>query len=415
MFTNHTVCRACGYGAPLTPEGIKANAPTGKLESVFSLGVQPLANDWRKLGQERAGYAPLEVLLCPECNLAQLSVVVDPGVLYRDYPYVTSPSETMKEHFTRLWNDVSGGHAVESVLEIGSNDGTLLAWLRDERGVKTLLGIEPASNLACASRKRGVFTESAFFTAKSAREWHQPDVILARHVLCHVDDWRDFFRGIETLCRKDTLVCIENPYVADMLAANSFDQIYHEHLSYLSIRSIEAVLKGTNLHLHQINHYPIHGGAIALLIRHNDWEGEPDASVIHALRKEDVGRKAWARFEASTAELRFDLADAISEAHSRGQTVAALGASAKSTVWINACGFTKKDIAWIADSTVGKWYTTVPGTEIPVVDEGAILREMPDYVVMFCWNYVTECLQRNALAREQGVKFIIPIPKVEIV
>jgi SAM-dependent methyltransferase len=349
--------------------------------------------------------------------------VVRPDILYSQYFYVTSQSQMMKAHFAALWADISQGRAIKSVLEIGSNDGTLLNWIKRECGIERVWGIEPAQNLADVGRKAGVRTFSGFFRKELAEALAKPgylnnepfDLILARHVLCHVDDWHDFFAGIGVLCGPQTLVCIENPWVQDILDSNSFDQIYHEHLSYLSIRAIEAVLKTTGLHLHRVIHYTIHGGAMVLMIERNDCGHFVHPSVAEFRQKEDVDLAKWLEFDQRCKLLRRELTETVLEFGRTGKTVAALGASAKSTVWINACGFTRKDIAWVADSTPGKQRTTVPGTDIPVVDEGAILRELPDYVLVFCWNFRAEVLEKNQFARSKGVKFIFPIPELEIV
>lgn len=122
MYRYHTTCRACGYGPGITADGIKSGTSNERLEPVFSLGAQPLANDFCKPTDDMAGFAPLQVLLCPRCNLAQLSVVVDPRVLYSTYRYVTSNSRTMREHFQRILDIFPLASHPAKILEIGSND-----------------------------------------------------------------------------------------------------------------------------------------------------------------------------------------------------------------------------------------------------------------------------------------------------
>ena len=418
MYTPHAHCRACGYAKITTPSGIKVAPPKEKLIPVFSLGVQPLANDFVKPGEQRAGYAPLEVLLCPQCDLAQLSVVVKPEILYTHYAYETSPSKTMRAHFEALWADISAGRTINSVLEIGSNDGALLSYLKFACGVTRVLGIDPAENRVADARKLGVETIQGFFNREMAemithnRGW---DLVLARHVLCHCDDWHDFFAGLEALCGKDTVICIETPDVEKMLANNSFDQIYHEHLSYLPIKAMQAVLKGTNLHLHRVIKYPIHGGALLFMIQRNDCGNFIHPSVEEFSKAENVDRAKWGAFSRRAVSLVADLSNRLHQYQQEGKQIAALGATAKSTVWINACGFKRKHIAFIADSTSWKQGTTSPGSDIPIVDEGAILRELPDYVILFAWNFAVECLEKNMLAISKGVKFIIPVPSIQIV
>jgi SAM-dependent methyltransferase len=410
MYTNHTHCRACGYAKP-GARGIKS-APTEKLIEVFDLGVQPLANDFCKDDWPRAGYAPLKVLYCPRCSLAQLSVVVDPSILYRHYSYVTSPSAMMEKHFKALLTDIANEslHG-RSILEIGSNDGRLLAMMREYD--YTVQGVDPADNLAGAARLAGIPTETGFFGEDLARIFPKYDIVIARHVFCHVDDWQDFVAGLEAVSHKDTLICIEVPYAGNTLKSCEFDQVCHEHLSFLSVKAMKALLDGTSLHIHAIKRYSIHGGAILLMLRHNDYSNPINSPTN--FYDENITAGDWREFSREANAQIIRLKSTVNILRSEGKRIAGLGASAKSTVWINACGFTRKDIAFIADTTPQKQFTYSPGADIPIVDEGAILRELPDYVVMFAWNYRAEILEKFALARSKGVKFIVPIPTIEIV
>lgn len=407
MYTHHTHCRACNYAF----HGAGGNRnPSEKLIEVFDLGVQPLANDFCKNGEPHAGYAPLKVLFCPRCSLAQLSVVVRPDILYSHYSYVTSPSEMMRDHFITIMADIAEeSPKAKTVLEIGSNDGLLLAAMTDN-GYE-VLGIDPASNLVEEARSRGVKTVCVPFDEDTARNLPQQDIIIARHVFCHVDDWHDFIRGLEAICHKETLIFLEVPYVGDTLKKCEFDQVYHEHLSFLSIKAMEALLKGTALKIHRIKQYGIHGGAIGIMLRTLGHACSPETH----LRVDNFTVDDWKAFAATTKDQIWKLTATVRSLTAQGKRVAGLGASAKSTVWINACGFTRKDIAFIADNTPQKQYTFSPGTDIPIVDEGTIMRELPDYVVMWAWNYRAEVLEKFALARSKGVKFIVPVPAIEIV
>lgn len=409
MYKPHTYCRACGYGKP-GAHGIKSEAPP-KLIEVFNLGVQPLANSFTREGEEQSGYAPLKVLFCPRCTLAQLSVVVDPRILYSKYCYVTSPSAMMQEHFTKLIGEIESETNGKTVLEIGSNDGLLLSRMK-ERGY-TVLGIDPAANLCDIAEKRLIPTDCALFSERTAQSYlTRFDIIIARHVFCHIDDWQDFVRGLETISHEETLICIEAPYVGDTLKNVEFDTVYHEHLSYLSIQAMYNLLKGSSFYLDGITRYPIHGGTMLFKLRHHEHKSKNDSVKIGL---DDITFEDWKTFSDEAFCQINRLKRTVDVARGTGKTVAALGASAKSTVWINACGFTKNDIAFIADNTPQKQLTFSPGTDIPILDEGAILRELPDYVILFAWNFREEILEKFSLARSKGVKFIVPVPRVEII
>lgn len=406
MYHQHNYCRACGYARP-GANGIKAS-PTDKLIEVLDLGVQPLANDFRKPGEEHSGFAPLKVMVCPVCLLAQLSVVVKPEILYRNYSYVTSPSAMMREHFGHLVADIKDETDGRSVLEIGSNDGRLLSLMRDDGF--SVFGVDPAENLVDIAVTGGIETQCGFFGEKMSRAMPKFDVVVARHVFCHCNDWRDFVLGLENVAHRETLICIEVPYAGDTIKNCEFDQVYHEHLSFLNIKAMDFLLRDTTLQIHRILKYPIHGGAVLIMLRRKDSEKVPDRSFFEYISLDD-----WKEFGIAAQAQIFALKDMVITLRSQQKRVAALGASAKSTVWINACEFTRKQVEFISDNTPQKQLTFSPGTDIPVVDEGAIMRELPDYVIMFAWNYKTELLEKFHRARENGVKFIIPLKTIEVV
>lgn len=406
MYTLHTHCRACGY-AKSGAQGIKASNDERLIE-VFDLGVQPLANDFCHSSDERAGCAPLKVLFCPRCSLAQLSVVVRPDILYTKYSYVTSPSQMMHAHFEALLSDIASETDGKAVMEIGSNDGKLLGFLQNNG--YSVLGVDPADNLCDVARHMGVPTHTGFFGEVLSRRLPLSDIIIARHVFCHVDDWSDFMRAIEKCSHPDTLICIETPYVGDLLKKCEFDTIYHEHLSYLSLKAVDFLLKDSCLRIHKVIRYPIHGGAIMLMLRRKDSEVTSGKGEMDNFTTED-----WADFRMEAEDQIGRLKATVKTLLAQGKRIAGLGASAKSTVWVNACGFTRKEISFIADNTPQKQWTVSPGTDIPISDEGDILRDLPDYVIMWAWNYRDEILEKFSPAREQGVKFIVPVPKIEIV
>lgn len=404
MFTPHTICRACGSDV---------------LVPVFSLGVQPLSNDFCKPGQTRRGHAPLAVLYCERCTLAQLSVVVDPKVLYANYIYQTSDSATMREHFAALLHDLISEQPAGPVVEIGSNNGALLEYLADA-GFANTVGIEPAENLVTQSTARGVLTIKDFLNVESAQAAKDAcgkvSFVLARHCFAHADNWKEFIEAIEVLADKDTLIAIEIPYLLDQITAVSFDQCYAEHLSYVTIKAMDALLTPSSLALHRVIKYPIHGGSILIMLRKSNSGRIADPSVAAFLAQEDITADTWREFAAEAHSQIHKLQLLVRGLRAEGKTVCGYGASAKSTVWLNACGFTKRDIQFVTDTTLGKQGCVCPGTDIPVVPPSALLEKMPDYAIVFAWNFFyPEIYEKERLYREKGGKFILPVPSIKII
>ena len=419
MYKLHTHCRACGYAAPQL-DVIKNTKNPEKLVEVFDLGLQPLANDFCRDGEERAGYAPLKVLLCPRCSLGQLSVVANPKIVYSKYAYVTSKSDMMKRHFEALWGEVASTYHPQSVLEIGSNDGEFLAYIRDHSAGLKITGVDPALNLVKEADKRGVETLPLPWDVDTAKTLLDSrgtyDCIIARHVFCHIDDWRGFIKACETVSNDNTVVIIEAPYAGDTLKNCEFDQCYHEHLSFLTYKAVDALLAQSQFKIVDIKRYEIHGGASAVFLQKRHAVKYEGYKKIRAMiDAENLDVNAWAEFACTAKDHINRLQSNVLSLRVRGFNVAGLGASAKSTVWVNACGFNRKHIAFIADNTPYKQLTTTPGSDIPIVDEGAILRELPNYVILFAWNFRDEVLEKFKRTRELGVKFIIPVPTIEVV
>lgn len=416
-------CRACGYGTK-GPIGIKAGAPE-RLLPVFSLGWQPLANDFVKECGIHSGAAPLEVLYCPRCSLAQLSIVVDPAILYsHNYTYVTSTSKTMRDHLGSLMSLMLDKLRVNdwtnvSVLEVGSNDGAFLAMLKECWA--TVIGIDPAENLADKANTNGIKTIPSVMSRRSAEQVAgligPVDAIIARHVFCHVDNWVEFMNSIRIAGTNDSLLFVEAPYAVSQLSAGSVDQVYHEHLSYLSLKAAAAICARTGFRIRAVNFFPIHGGCAVLTIVQDTAKvsDEEAAQVQSLIDLEGDMESRWRSFARDSKELIGQITAMVRSLREQGNMVVGYGASAKSTVMVNACGFTRADISFITDTTPAKQYTTSPGTDIPIVDPGALTRELPNYAVCFAWNFFDEIYEKETVFREKGGKWIVPCPKLRVV
>jgi hypothetical protein len=260
MIQERTQCRTCG---------------SKNLKFILDLGKTALVNDFLK-PEDVAGYnisLPLRVVLCPDCSLVQLADTVDPKILYSHYAYVTSTSKTMDTHLNKMMTHLLSTGRLGSgskVLEIASNTGVFLKKFK-EQGCE-VLGVEPAENIADVALATAIPTRKEFFNAITAKklkaEWGAADLILGRHVFAHIDDLKDLVAGLAEISHEETLIAFEVPYVVDFFEHTEYDTIYHEHLSYISVRAIEALVKDSPFMLSRVDHYPIHGGSILFHLRH---------------------------------------------------------------------------------------------------------------------------------------------------
>jgi novobiocin biosynthesis protein NovU/D-mycarose 3-C-methyltransferase len=411
MIQERTHCRTCG---------------SKNLKLILDLGKTALVNDFLK-PEDVAGYKislPLRVVLCPDCSLVQLADTVDPKILYSHYAYVTSTSKTMDTHLNKMMTHLlSTGRlgAGSKVLEIASNTGVFLKKFK-EQGCE-VLGVEPAGNIADVALATAIPTRKEFFNAATARklktEWGAADLILGRHVFAHIDDLRDLIAGLEAMSHQDTLIAFEVPYLVDFFEHTEYDTIYHEHLSYISVRSIEALVKDSPFMLSRVDHHPIHGGSILFHLRHRSSRARPHASVAQALQNEKqlclAEPATWAAFAQRVNHIRTELPALIRKLKSQGKHIIGYGASAKGNTLLNTCGLGTRQLDYIIDNTPFKQNKIAPGSWLPIRPPERLLQDQPDYALLLAWNFAPEILRRETEFQKRGGRFIVPIPEPKIV
>jgi novobiocin biosynthesis protein NovU/D-mycarose 3-C-methyltransferase len=404
MIHRRNDCRACG---------------STRLEDILDLGRTALANDFLEPGEVDAydRNFPLRLRLCRDCSLVQLADVVDPAVLYSRYAYVTSKSNTMEAHLEAQARQVmQAAPGARRVLEIASNTGDYL------RKFKALgcevLGVEPARNIAAIAGREGIPTRAEFFNAATARRirqaWGAPDLVLGRHVFAHIDDLKDLVAGLDAVAHERTLVGFEVPYLADFLERTEFDTVYHEHLSYVPVRAVQALLRGTPFTLERVDHYPIHGGSILFQFRRRAAGIPVHASVAEALQREaELGLAdpaVWKGFSERVASIRNGLPRLIRGLKAQNKRIIGYGASAKGNTLLNTCGLGTAELDYIIDNTPFKQGKLAPGSWIPVCGPERLLEDQPDYALLLAWNFADEIVGREQEYQRRGGRFIVPVP-----
>jgi len=410
MIQERTHCRTCG---------------SKNLKLILDLGKTALVNDFLK-PEEVANYKislPLRVVLCQDCSLVQLADTVDPKILYSHYAYVTSTSKTMDTHLNKMMTHLLATArlgAGSKVLEIASNTGVFLKKFK-EQGCE-VLGIEPAGNIADVALATAIPTRKEFFDAATAKklksEWGAADLILGRHVFAHIDDLKDLVAGLAEISHEETLIAFEVPYVVDFFEHTEYDTIYHEHLSYISVRSIEALVKDSPLMLSRVDHYPIHGGSILFHLRHRSSKARPHASIAQAIEKEKMMRldkpATWEAFAQRVNHIRTELPVLLRKLKDEGKRIIGYGASAKGNTLLNTCGISTKELDYIIDNTPFKQDKIAPGSWIPVRPPERLLADQPDYALLLAWNFAPEIIKRESEFQKRGGRFIVPIPEPKV-
>lgn len=396
-----------------------------KLRKFLSLGPIPLANSF--LQQDELSvpepYYPLDVCFCSNCGLVQLAQVIAPEILFKDYAYLTGTSEPMKAHFARLAENTIQRFSLPRgslVLDIGSNDGTLLE--NFQRHNMRVLGIEPAANVAKLASSRGIETLDNFFDESLAHkiclEKGQPRVILATNVLAHVADLEGFLCGVNHLLASDGVFVIEVPYLVNTLERLEFDTIYHEHLRYFAVRPLITLFGRFGLNIIDVEHLDVHGGSLRISVQKS--MGLPlSSSVVKFLELEQEAKldslQTYEKFAEAVSVVKEELLALLKHLKAEGARIVGYGAPAKGNILLNYCKIGTDILDYISDTTPFKQGRYTPGMHIPVFPESHFHEFPPDYALLLAWNYADEILQKEHEYRQAGGKFIVPIPMPRII
>jgi SAM-dependent methyltransferase len=400
-----TTCVACEYPS---------------LEPVLDLGATPLANallDRDALSRPEPRF-PLRVARCPKCSLVQITERVPPEQLFSDYVYFSSYSDWMIAHAKALTAELREKRKLgpsSLTMEIASNDGYLLQFYK-QAGIP-VLGIEPAANIAkVAEAERSIPTRCEFFGAALgkalAAEGRQADVIHAHNVFAHVPDPSGFLTGIRHALKPGGVAVIEFPYLRDFLEHVEFDTIYHEHVSYFSLTTVKRMAERQGLEIIDVRRTRIHGGSLQVYLA---IPGQTAAPAVASLlqNEQDWGvddRATYDDFSRKVHALKDALLALLDGFKAQGKRVAAYGASAKGATLLNFCGIGSQYLDFVADRSPHKVGKFTPGTHLPILPASALLEKNPDYALLLSWNFAEEIMAQQKPYRDQGGKFIIPVP-----
>ena len=361
-------------------------------------------------------------MLCENCTLVQIKEEVRPEVLFcDDYPYYSSVSKSLMEHFRRSALDVIEKRTLGAksfVVEAASNDGYMLKNFV-EKGIK-VLGIDPADGPAAVANKNGVRTINTFFgkelAENLAKEEGKADVFLANNVVAHVADLNGFVAGIKAILKNDGLVVIESPYLMDLLDHTEFDTIYHQHLCYYSVTSLQNLFNRHGLYINDFNHVSIHGGTLRLFIEtHKDYS----SSVVKYMEREaklGIDKVSfYIDFTKKIDKLKTDLIALLEDLKSQGKRIVGYGAAAKGNTFMSYIGIDDKYLDYIVDLSQYKQGLYFSGNHLPIVSPDKLVEDKPDYALILAWNFSKEIISQQEKYRELGGKFIVPIPELKII
>jgi len=363
---------------------------------------------------------PLNAQVCLSCGLIEVADQI-PADFFRHYLYVPSSATTMHSHFGELAEVLGAEAGPDLIVDIGCNDGLLLSAC-NEAGLKTL-GIDPAANLAEIAKSRGVEVHVDYFspeTAATVRERHGPaKVIVTTNTFNHIGDLHSFMRGIVTLLADDGVFVIEVPWAKDILERNEFDNVYHEHVSELSLLSVVKLGAFFDLEVVDIHRLPVHGGSMRIFMRRVDKAGAA-APIVQEMLDEElaVGMLDAATYDAfaeRVAIIRRDLLAMLQDLKGQGLKIAGYGAPAKGNTLLNYFGIGPSQLDFLVDRSPLKQGLYSPGMKIPINSPDAIETEKPDVLLVLAWNFFDEIREQQAAFTARGGRFLVPLPEPVLV
>lgn len=399
-------CRCCGGRA---------------VELVLDLGDQPHCNRLVRpdLAPGVEPHYPLRLGFCRDCTMVQIDHTIPKESMFSDYPYVSGTTKTLPAHFRATSERIAAAYGVgprDLVVDIGSNDGT---WLKQWTfsGAR-LLGIEAADNVARIAREAGVPTWSRFFNEDCARDIlaaHGPaKVVTAAGVFFHLEELHSVVRGIDALLAEDSVFVVQAIYLGCMVENTAFDQVYHEHLCYYTLRSLSALLERHGLEVFEASLVPIHGGSIEAHVARKGKR--PVGESVRRMQAEEIAKgfgevATYRAFAANVLDLRERLVALLGAYRAEGRSVWAYGAPAKGATLLNSFGIGPDLVQKAVEKNPMKVGLAIPGARIPIVAEEG---QRPDAYLVLAWNFIEEFLRKEQPWLAAGGELIVPIPELRI-
>ena len=405
-------CRFCGSVLELT---------------FVDLGMSPLCESYlneNELNRVELFY-PLHLYVCENCFLVQLQEYVDPEEIFTEYAYFSSYSQSWLEHAKRYSENMVKRFKINHnsfVVEIASNDGYLLQNFIENK--IPVLGIEPAANVAKVAMKKNINTMVEFFSEKLAEEIiknnEKADLIIGNNVLAQVPDLNDFIKGVKTLLAPNGIITFEFPHLMHLVKQRQFDTIYHEHFSYFSFYTIEKIFSYHGLKIFDVEELKTHGGSLRIYGCHIEDSTKLISKNVDRLRNNEIVEgiskvEYYTNFQEEIFALKREILDFFIKAKEKNKIICGYGAPGKGNTLLNFCGIRTDFLEFTVDRNPYKQGKFLPGTHIPIYSPEKIAERKPDYIFILPWNLKDEIINQLSFTGKWGAKFIIPIPKIEII
>lgn len=385
------------------------------LEPVIDLGNQPWCNHFlrrEEVGQEP--FYPLRVVYCHDCCTSQLDYTVKKEVMFANHTYLSGVTKSLSDHFREVAKEVDerffAGQEAKAILDIGSNDGTQLKHFQALGW--DVLGVESSVGTAAIANQNGVETLNAYFNVETMTAIGRTfDAMNAAGVFFHLEELHSVCEAIRRGLKQDGVFVVQFLYMKSIMENMAFDQIYHEHLLYYTLRTIEKLLKRHGLEMFDARLSPIHGGSIIGFIGHAGGRPVSERLALMQAEEDQSGCNTLAAYRAFSErikQMRVDNLAYLEKARADGRTVWGMGAPVKGNTLLNYFGVGPDLIPYLVEKNTLRRGLYSPGMHIPILIESE-LDQLPDIYYVLAWNFKREILANNAHLIAKGVEFYFPV------
>jgi SAM-dependent methyltransferase len=370
---------------------------------------------------------PLRVCFCPKCYAVQVADIVDPAIMFANYFYFSSAIRTLREHFVDYATEVAARFLdqpqLSTVVEIGCNDGVLLRPLTDQ-GVGTLIGVDPAANIASAIEDARVHVVNDFFGDKVAdqilQRFGKADLVVANNVFAHIPDINGVTAAINKILKEDGVFVFEVHYLGKIIQDLQYDMIYHEHLYHYSLLALENHFARHGMEVFDIRPIPIHGGSMRYHVcKSGSRHSRMVSNRVALLRKDERALgydkvETYQRFASDCGLRRQRLMDTITRLRGKGRTIAGYGASGRANAIIQYCGISSDHLVCMIDDAPAKQGYCTPGSHLLIRSNEILRTEPPDYLLIFAWTFFDEIASKCSDYLTNGGRLMVPLPDVRV-
>ncbi len=397
------------------------------LYKFLDLGQMPIPNGFltKETLKKKEEKYNLACFYCNSCGLVQLTHVVNPNIMFKNYVYIPSTAKIMMNNFSNLAFAVHKRFKLgnkDLVVDIGSNDGSLLTFFKSFQS--KVLGIDPAINLAKVAELKGVPTMTSLFNSKVAlkavKKFGKATAITATNAIAHIHNLHEVFKGVDILLSKNGVFVTEFPYLYDLVSKNQFDTIYHEHLSYFSLKPWVHLVEKFDFEIIDVKRLLIHGGSLRLTHRRKSGKAKHHIKSVRYLTnlEKELGlheKQTYNDFSLRILALKKDLKKYLTDLKKANKKIVGYGAAAKGNVLTNFFNIGTETLDYIVDSVPYKQGLYTPGKHIPIFSEHKIVEDQPDYALILAWNFADEIIEKQKEFLKKGGRFIIPVPSVRTI